>query len=222
MIDFGNALSTAIPRDFLLDFEERVRAAGKQAKELTRGLEISDRSRPRVAGQIRTALVEKMLVRAAAAAGFQSSDSGYAAPELYLYQAFAQFNRAIVVRATLSAGNELPSGNKSRKRLVERINARYLPDLFRETPPRAEDPIAVFLVVMPDQSATDGVGAISVCVVDSRYDHYLFNEAFESFLGRYAVPTEASDGLELKLRSVQTYQAPEDGGAGDDAVGKTS
>lgn len=213
MINFGTTLAAALPKSFLLEFDEGVRAAGRRAKEVTKSLEVSKRHGGRVGGQIRTALVEQLLVRSAESAGFEAEEAGAVeGTEIYLYQAFAQVGRAIVVRATISSANPLPSPNKSRKRLVEAVNAAYSRDLFRPVPQDdAGGPIAVFFVVTPNPAAVDGIGGINVAVVDDRYDHYLFDEPFEEFLARYATVSETTEEVVIKPRKISTpYVAPEE------------
>lgn len=220
MIDFGSALATALPRTFLLEFEEGVRAAGRRAKEIMTDLAVGKRSRARVSGQIRTALVEQLLVQAAMASGFEAAEAGAVeGTSLYLYQAFARINRAIVVRATLSGPTSMPVVNKSRKRLVALINASYGRDLLRpEIVEDAGGPLAAFLVVSPDVTATDGIRCINVSMIDDRYEHYLFDEPFETFLARYAKPTKAAAEPLLVSRKVTSpYTPPEDGAADDHA-----
>ena len=218
MIDFGAELATAIPKHLLLELEEGIRAAGRQAKTVTGELEVGRRSAGRVRGQIRTALVEQLLVRSAEDSGFASGEAG-AVPgtDLYLHQAFAMINRAIIVRATQSRSNMLPSVNKSRKRLVENFNSAFTGDLFRaESVIDAGGPIAVFLVVAPDPSASDGVGSIHISVVDDRYDHFLFDENLDAFLSRYAVPAETAEEPVLVPRAVlHPYVPPGEGSSAD-------
>jgi hypothetical protein len=213
MLNFGKMLGDAIPQPFLLEFEERVRAAGRRAKEVTGALAVGKRSGARVRGQIRTALIEQGIVDASHASGFPAEEAGMLeGVELYLYQAYARINRAIVVRATLGAAPGLPTLNKTRKRLVEKINGVYSRDLFRpELVVDAGGAIAVFLIVTPNPAATDGIGAISVAVVDDRYDHYLFNEPLEEFMARYTTaPTSVEEPQLLTRRGVGRYVPPEE------------
>jgi hypothetical protein len=222
MIDFGAELATAIPKYFLLELEEGIRAAGRRAKTVTGELDVGRRSAGRVRGQIRTALVEQLLVRSACDSGFAAEEAGMVpGTELYLHQAFAMINRAVVVRATQSRTSALPVINKSRMRLVESFNSAYCSDLFRTEPlVDAGGPIAVFLLVAPDPSSPDGVGSIRVSVVDDRYDHFLFEENLEKFLSRYAVPTEVVEEPVLTPRAVEhPYVAPgeEPPSAGDES-----
>jgi hypothetical protein len=204
MIDFGAELATAIPKHLLLELDEGIRAAGRQAKTVTGGLEVGRRSAGRVRGQIRTALVEQLLVRSAEDSGFAAGEAGTVpGTELYLHQAFVMINRAVLVRATQGRSNALPSVNKSRKRLVENFNSAYTRDLFRSEPlVDAGGPIAVFLVIAPDPSAPDGVGSVHISVVDDRYDHFLFEENLEAFLSRYAVAAETVEEPVLVPRAV--------------------
>jgi hypothetical protein len=202
MLDFGKMLSDAIPQPFLLEFEERVRAAGRRAKVVTGELAVGKRSGARVRGQIRTALIEQGIVDASHASGFPAEEAGILeGSELYLYQAFARINRAIVVRATLGSASGLPTENKTRKRLVEKINSVYSRDFFRpELVVDTGGPIAVFLIVTPNPVAADGIGAINIAVVDDRYDHYLFAEPLETFMTRYAATPTAIEELQLLSR----------------------
>jgi hypothetical protein len=209
-------LSNAIPQPFLLEFEENVRAAGRRAKEVTGALAVGKRSGARVRGQIRTALIEQGIVDASRASGFPAEEAGMLeGAELYLYQAYARINRAIVVRATLGAGSGLPTLNKTRKRLVEKINGVYSRDFFRpELVVDAGGAIAVFLIVTPNPAAADGIGAISVAVVDDRYDHYLFDEPLETFMTRYTgAPTSVEEPQLLTRRGAGRYVPPEEGAA---------
>src|SRR5271155_905420 len=114
MIDFGAALTKALPKHLLLDIEEGIRAAGRQARKVANGLKIGSRSEGRVRGQIRTALVEQLIVRSAGDCGFKADEAGMIpGTELYLYQAWAMINRAVMVRATWGRASLLPPANKS-------------------------------------------------------------------------------------------------------------
>jgi hypothetical protein len=212
MLDFGKMASDAVPANFLLEFEELVRAAGRRAKDVTGSLDVGKRSGARVRGQIRTALIEQGLIDASHASGFPAQEAGtLEGSELYLFQAFARINRAIVVRATLSTSSGLPAQNKTRKRLVEKINSAYSRDFFRPEPVvDAGGPIAVFLVVTPNPAAADGIGGINVAIVDDRYDHYLFDEPLETFMSRYApAPTAVEEPQLISRKRTRPYVPPE-------------
>jgi hypothetical protein len=123
----------------------------------------------------------------------------------------------LAVRATQGRASALPTANKSRKRLVENFNSAFCPDFFRSEPlADAGGPIAVFLIVTPDRSASDGVGSIQISVVDDRYDHFLFEENLEVFLMRYAVAPEPIeiDPVLVPRAGVRPYVDP-----GEDAAG---
>lgn len=222
MLDFGKMLSDALPQQFLLEFEERVRAAGRLAKDVTGTLAVGKRSGPRVRGQIRTALIEQGIVDASRASGFPAEEAGaLEGSELYLYQAFARINRAVVVRATLASSSGLPAQNKTRKRLVEQINGAFCRDFFR--PELVIDdgiaPIAVFLVVTPNAAAADGIGSVNVAVVDDRYDRYLFDEPLETFMSRYVpAPTPVEEPQLLSKKRAGRYVPPEENVEGSSDV----
>lgn len=217
-VNWGGFVVHEIPQSFLLDFEEGVHAAGKQARDKGKDLAVSDRDRARVVGQIRTAVIEGVLLATARSAGHLCSEKGLLDDtEIFLYQAHARIGRAVIVRASISAPNTMPSKNKSRKQLVERLNrvVTPTPDLF--SPVRdITNPIGIFLLVCPDRRQSDGVGEIAVAIVDHLHDTLVFYETFERVLARYAPAPTAATEPSIARKTTAVYQPPEERAVQDD------
>jgi len=216
MSKLGDQLAKLIPLEFILDFEESVRAAGRLARTTVRDIPLGTRARPRIVGQLRTAMIENGLIDIAHQTGFLGEEVGVVeGTKVYLHQAFVQVGRIVAVRASMPAPGMLPNKNKSRKRLVEELN-RHIDgsaDLFEATAgkPSTTAPVAVFLLVCPDKRAEDGIGQIAIAIVDSRHDEFRFYETLEAFKSRYAPAPEIVEEPPLIARKqVAAFQPPEE------------
>ncbi|WP_279356262.1 hypothetical protein [Methylobacterium indicum] len=224
-MDLGAELVSAIPLGFVLDLEEKIRAAGREAKERTRDANLGLRSRPRIVGQLRTGIIEQALVDVAKLSGCTSSEFGsVAGTEVYLHQAHAKIGPAVIVRASIAEPGILPSANKSRKRLLEKLNrhvdASY--DMFNPVPmdELGNRPTAVFVLICPNRQSEDGIGEIAIAVADSRHQDLRFYETLEEFKGRYAPPVAPPvETPPLRRRKVLPFRPPETGENGDAAAG---
>lgn len=216
--DWGAFVVHEVPEAFLRDFDEGVRAAGRQARDKGSDLVVTDRDRARVVGQIRTAVIEGVLLSAARSAGHPCSEGGLLAnTEIVLHQAHAQLGRAIIVRASISMTGKLPATNKSRKRLVESLNrvVTLTPDLFSPIKD-ITNPIGVFLLVCPNRRQPDGIGEIAVAIVDHLHDTLVFYETIERVLARYAPSPAPTGEPPIARRQASAYQPPEERGVQDD------
>ncbi|WP_128755037.1 hypothetical protein [Methylobacterium sp. GXF4] len=215
-MDLGAELVRVIPLGFILDLEERIRAAGSEAKDRTREARLGSRSRPRIVGQLRTGIIEHALVEVAHQNGYAASEVGSVeGTDAYLHQAHARIGTAVVVRASIAESGTLPSTNKSRKRLLEKLN-RHIDstvDLFDPTAAEklTSQPLAVFLLVCPNRQQEDGIGEIAIALVDSRHQEFRFYESLEAYKARYApAAVPVSEPIQLRRKKAEPYRAPED------------
>ncbi|QIB32681.1 hypothetical protein [Ancylobacter pratisalsi] len=213
-VDMGEFIVSELTETFLREFDEAARAAGRLALAKGADLDVTDRDRSRVVGQIRTALIEKGLLRAAGSGGFSAAERGtIEGTDLFVHQAHAKVGRAVVVRASISVPSTLPAANKSRKKLVERLNrvVTATADLFSPAAVREFiSSVAVFLLVCPDRRQPDGIGEIAVAIVDHRHDNFVFYEALEKVLARYAPPPVPVADPPLVRKRAGAYQPPEE------------
>ncbi|MGA4555326.1 hypothetical protein [Methylorubrum aminovorans] len=216
-MDFGAELVRAIPLGFVLDLEERIRAAGREAKDRTREARLGARSRPRIVGQLRTGIIEQALVEVAQQNGYAASEIGAVeGTDAYLHQAHARIGTTVIVRASIAETGTLPPANKSRKRLLEKLNRHVdsTADMFdpHAAEKLASQPLAVFVLVCPNRQQEDGIGEIAISVLDSRHQELRFYESLEAFKARYApAAVPIVETVPLKRKRAKPYRAPEDG-----------
>jgi hypothetical protein len=223
-------LLEALPKDFILDLEGRIRAEALKAFEVVRDHVPLNPKRTREAvGQLRFRMQEQ---------GFQdvcqqhgaSLIEGKLSDDLPIYQPFARFSGdgfgIILGFATMPEAHKVPARNISRSSGVT-LNYNIAPRLdFDGSEPKPTDIFVMFLVSR-DPARPGFVEEVAIGVIDAEYKGFLHYEPMSDFLAGYAdiavgqhVPIEPPTQL-VKLKSHPArFVPPEVIGDKDEDAGK--
>ncbi len=217
-IQWGKFITEEFPRGFLIDINEAIHAHGKFAKEYAKALDVIERDRGRIIGNVRTSLIEKDMLRCAYSAGLTGSESGLIQEtQIHLYQAHVRSKRAILVRAAIVQPSVLPNKNKSRKTLVEKLNrvVTQTRDMF-DPVTHIINPIGVFLLICPDKRQEDGIKEVAIAIVDHLHDTLVFYKSITDVLELYEPAPVEFDKPVLAAKTSVAYQPPETQKRADD------
>jgi len=225
-----NRLVEALPRDLLLDLTDMGVTKARQAHEIIRDhTTLYGKSARGAEGQIRFRIMEQ---------GFQEICEKYGGvlleggliegADTRIFQPFMRFagqdEKGVVLGlASMPAKGELPVKNMSRKAGVT-LNYNLTPRLsLDDRDPKPGDIFVLFLVAR-DPAKSGQIEEIAIGMIDSEYQDFLFYEAMEKFVARYAPADNAGkeEGKEpvkplVKLKSRRSvYTPPEFEGNVDD------
>lgn len=221
MIDSRRAILDALPKDLLLDLEDRLRAAALKAHELVqRDLPLNAKRSREVEGQIRFRLQEQSYEEVVQLhGGALILDGVMVGTDLKVFQPFARFAGRdvgiILGFAAMPEPRKLPAKNMSRAAGVT-LNITLQPSLLDdESTPRPTDIFVLFLTAR-DRERAGLIEEIAVGVIGSDYKDYVFYESLEVFLAGYggdpmtSEPDRSADesGKVVKLRDARRLFIP--------------
>ncbi|HEV7325745.1 MAG TPA: hypothetical protein VGN91_11790 [Bosea sp. (in: a-proteobacteria)] len=192
MIDIRQAILDALPKDLLLDLEDRLRAEAIKAHEVVRReLPLNTKRSREAEGQIRFRLQEQGYEEVVQLHGGHLLIDGVAVgTTLRVFQPFARFNGpdigVILGFASMPERRKVPPKNMSRAAGVK-LNVALQPGLFMdEKSPRLTDIFALFLTAR-DRERAGMIDEIAIGVIGSDYKDFIFYESLDAFLGGYGV-----------------------------------
>ncbi|WP_068083510.1 hypothetical protein [Novosphingobium rosa] len=222
MIDMRRAILDALPKDLLLDLEDRLRAEAHKAHEIVRReLPLNAKRSREAEGQIRFRLQEQGYEEVVQAHGGHLLVNGVMlGTDLKVFQPFARFAGpdigVVLGFATMPERRKVPPKNMSRAAGVT-LNLHLQPSLLDdENTPRPTDMFALFLTAR-DRERAGLIEEIAIGVIGSDYQDFIFYESLEKFMGGYAAdpveptqpdPSEEGLGKIVKLRQTRKPFVP--------------
>lgn len=229
-------LVSVLPRDLLLDLTDMGVAKARQAYEIIRdNTTLHGKSARGAEGQIRFRIMEQ---------GFQEICEKYGGilleggliegSDARIFQPFMRFSDAgdtgvVLGLASMPAKGELPVKNMSRKAGIA-LNYNLTPRLaLDERDPKPGDIFVLFLVAR-DPAKSGQIEEIAIGIIDSNYEDFLFYEAMEKFVARYAPPNEVNNDENVaiaskplvKLKTKRSVYVPPESDAGDEETQEDS
>lgn len=218
MIDIRKTLVEALPKNLLLDLEDRLRAAALHAFDVVQQELPLNRKRSREAeGQIRFRLQEQAYEEVVREHGGDLLVDGVmVGTDLKVFQPFARFAGSkvgiILGFAAMPEPRKIPPKNQSRAAGVT-LNVSLQPSLLDDgKSPRSSDIFALFLTAR-DRERAGRIEEIAIGVIGSDYKDFIFYESLEAFLGGYAEVPATPDhggkgGAAVKLRATRKPFVP--------------
>jgi len=218
MIDIHQSLLDALPKNLLLDLEDRLRAAALRAFDVVqKELPLNPKRSREAEGQIRFRLQEQAYEEVVVAHGGELLIDGVmVGTDLKVFQPFARFDGPdvgiILGFAAMPEPRKMPVKNQSRAAGVT-LNVSLQPNLLDDgTGPRTTDIFALFLTAR-DRERAGRIEEIAIGVIGSDYKDFIFYESLEAFLGGYAEKPAAPDdadkgGAAIKLRTTRKLFVP--------------
>lgn len=199
MIDIRHAILAALPKDLLLDLEDRLRAEALKAHEVVRREFPLNLKRSREAeGQIRFRLQEQGYEEVVQLhGGHLLVDGVMLGTSLQVFQPFARFTGpevgVILGFAAMPERRKIPPKNMSRAAGVT-LNVNLQPSLLSdEKSPKPTDIFALFLTAR-DRARAGMIEEIAIGVIGSDYNDFIFYESLDAFLSGYGSDPAAPDG----------------------------
>lgn len=225
MIDIRRTILGALPKDLLLDLEDRLRAEALKAHDVVqRELPLNAKRSREAEGQIRFRLQEQgyeEVVRLHG--GHLLTDGVMHGTDLKVFQPFARFVGSepdvgvILGFASMSEPRKIPPKNMSRAAGVA-VNFHLQPGLgFDDKEAKPTDLFVLFLTAR-DRERAGMIAEIAIGVIGSDYKDFIFYESIDAFLAGYGSAPATPDGpdkpdgggLVVKLRhSRAPYVPPE-------------
>lgn len=199
MIDIRQVILDALPKDLLLDLEDRLRAEAMKAREVVRKeLPLNAKRSREVEGQIRFRLQEQGYEEVVQLhGGHLLVDGVMIGTDLKVFQPFARFIGAdvgvILGFASMPEPRMIPPKNMSRAAGVT-LNVSLQPSLLLdEKCPKPNDIFALFLTAR-DRERAGMIEEIAIGVIGSDYKDFVFYQSLDAFLSGYGVEPVESDG----------------------------
>ena len=199
MIDMRRAIIDALPKDLLLDLEDRLRAEAMKAHDVVRReLPLNAKRSREVEGQIRFRLQEQGYEEVVQLHGGHLLTGGVMlGTDLKVFQPFARFIGpelgVILGFASMPEPRKIPPKNMSRAAGVT-LNVHLQPSLLADDKsPKPTDLFALFLTAR-DRERAGMIEEIAIGVIGSDYEDFLFYESLDAFLSGYESAPIAPDG----------------------------
>lgn len=199
MIDIRRAILDAVPKDLLLDLEDRLRAEAIKAHEVVRReLPLNAKRSREAEGQIRFRLQEQGYEEVVQLhGGHLLVDGVMLGTDLKVFQPFARFAGpklgVILGFAAMPERKKIPPKNMSRAAGVT-LNVNLQPSLLvDERSPKPTDIFALFLTAR-DRERAGMIEEIAIGVIGSDYKDFIFYESLDSFLSGYGSGAGVPDG----------------------------
>jgi len=199
MIDIRRAILDALPKDLLLDLEDRLRAEALRAHDVVnRELPLNAKRSREAEGQIRFRLQEQGYEEVVREHGGDLLVDGVLlGTDLKVFQPFARFAGpgvgVILGFAAMPEPRKIPAKNQSRAAGVT-LNVGLQPSIFDDgTGPQPTDIFALFLTAR-DRERAGRIEEIAIGVIGSDYKDFIFYESLEAFLGGYAAKPAVPEG----------------------------
>lgn len=218
MIDVRCTLLDALPKNLLLDLEDRLRAAALHAFDVVQQeLPLNPKRSREAEGQIRFRLQEQAYEEVVCEHGGDLLVDGVmVGTDLKVFQPFARFAGSkvgvILGFAAMPEPRKIPVKNQSRAAGVT-LNVSLQPSLLDDgTSPRATDVFALFLTAR-DRERAGRIEEIAIGLIGADYKDFIFYESLEAFLSGYAETSATPDdgstgGAAVKLRTVRKPFVP--------------
>lgn len=220
MIDVRRTILDAVPKDLLLDLEDRLRAEALKANDVVRReLALNPKRSREAEGQIRFRLQEQGYEEVVQLhGGHLLTDGVMVGTNLKVFQPFARFigpkTGVILGFASMPERKKIPPRNMSRAAGVT-LNVSLQTSLFSDDrSPQPTDIFALFLTAR-DRERAGMIEEIAIGVIGSDYKDFIFYESLEKFLGGYGVPeaptepkSPADGGSIVKLRQARKLFIP--------------
>jgi len=224
-------LRATLPRDLLLDLEDRVRAEASKAFKMIRDHSGLHKKRAREAeGQARFRMMEQGFEEVCVLHGGHPLDGGVIPnTELKVFQPFMRFDikgkGVILGLAAMSDPKAVPLKNKSRLAGVT-LNYHLSPRFNFDGKEATIGDIFGLLLVSRDREKAGQIAVIAVGIINSKYETYLFYEPLASFLSEHGgdpvpspptlSPPQPSITVSLK-KGVKRFVPPETPDLGEDS-----
>ncbi|MFT8506827.1 hypothetical protein [Acetobacter sp.] len=199
MIDIRRTILDALPRDLLLDLEDRLRAEAIKAYEVVKREFSLNRKRSReLEGQTRFRLQEQGYEEVVQLhGGHLLVDGVMLNTDLKVFQPFARFSGpeigVILGFAAMPEPRKIPPKNMSRAAGVT-LNVTLQPDLLRdEKSPKPSDIFVLFLTAR-DRERAGMIEEIAIGVIGASYKDFIFYESLDKFLSGYVADPVVPDG----------------------------
>ncbi len=218
MTNVRHTLLDALPKNLLLDLEDRLRAAALRAFDVVqKELPLNSKRSREAEGQIRFRLQEQAYEEVVREHGGDLLVDGVmVGTELKVFQPFARFAGSdvgvVLGFAAMPEPRKIPVKNQSRAAGVT-LNVSLQPSLLDDSKsPRPTDIFALFLTAR-DRERAGRIEEIAIGVIGSDYKDFIFYESFEALLGGYAETPAAPDdgskgGAAVKLRATRKPFVP--------------
>ncbi|WP_343684115.1 hypothetical protein [Asticcacaulis sp.] len=223
MIDLDRALHEGLPKDLLLDIEDRIRAAAIQARDgVRKQFPMSPKRSRGLEGHARFRLQEEAYEEVVQLHGGRLLTEGViTGTDLKFFQPLARFEGVevgiVLGFATMPEKGTVPPKNKSRLAGVT-LNLHLQPDLFSDdTAPKPTDIFVLFLSAR-DREHAGLIEEVAIGVIGADYRDYIYYRSLDDFLRGYGsepqtpnaptTPTPPSSGNIVKLRSNLTPFTP--------------
>lgn len=221
MIDrLRDAIKGALPRELLLDLEDRIVADALASFEVVRDHTRLDAKRAREAvGQLRFRMQEQGFHEVCELhGGLPLEDGLIPGSDLRVFQPFMRFQGdgvgVILGFASMPERRKIPNKNQSREAGVT-LNYLVTPRLdFDGTGPKPTDIFVLFLAAR-DPARVGRVEEVAIGLIDSAYKDFVFYEPIEEFLTAYiaepaadADSTPEASGTLARLRREPTRFVP--------------
>lgn len=202
MINIRDAILAALPKDLLLDLEDRLSAEAMKAFDVVRReLPLNAKRSREAEGQIRFRLQEQGYEEVVQLHGGQLLLNGVMlGTDLKVFQPFARFKGpelgVILGFASMPERRKIPAKNMSRAAGVT-LNVHLQPSMFDDGySAKATDLFALFLTAR-DRERAGMIEEIAIGVIGSDYKDFIFYESLDAFLSGYEarpVESDASEG----------------------------
>jgi len=218
MIDIRSAILNALPKELLIDLEDRLRAAALKAAEVVRKeLPLNAKRSREAEGQIRFRLQEQSYEEVVQQhGGYLLPDGVMWGTDLKVFQPFARFPGSevgiILGFASMAEPGKIPPKNQSRAAGVT-LNVSLQSSLFDEGDcPKPSDIFALFLTARDRQQA-GMIEEIAIGVIGAAYKDFIFYASLDDFLRGYdskpVVPDDPDvSGPKVKLRPTRKLFVP--------------
>ena len=212
-----------LPRELILDLEDRMGGATIKAFHMVRDHAGLDKKRGReLEGQARFRMMEHAFQEVCDLYGGQQLDGGIIPnTDLKVFQPFARFGATgsgvLLGLAAMPEPNKMPVKNRSRLAGVT-LNFDLTPRFdFDGKGPKIGDIFVLFLVAR-DRAQSGKLEEIAIGIIDSVYEQFLFYEPIDKFLADVvdapetapppSLPSVGSGAVRLK-KSVKPFIPPE-------------
>lgn len=220
MTDIRNAILQALPKELLLDLEDRLRAAALKAADVVRtALPLNAKRSREAEGQIRFRLQEQSYEEVVQQhGGYLLPDGVMWGTDLKVFQPFARFPGPevgiILGFASMAEPRKIPPKNQSRAAGVT-LNVSLQPSLLDGGDcPKPTDIFVLFLTARDRQQA-GMIEEIAIGVIGADYKDFIFYASLDDFLRGYeSKPTAPGgdepdgDGAKVKLRPTRRLFIP--------------
>jgi hypothetical protein len=234
MIDIRRTILDVVPRDLLIDLEDRLRSEALKAfKVVKQELPLNAKRSREAEGQIRFRLQEQGYEEVVQLHGGQLLAGGILLnTQLKIFQPFARFAGpsvgVVLGFATMPERRKIPQKNMSRAAGV-RLNVNLQPSLFADAKSPQPTDIFVLFLTARDRERGGMIEEIAIGVIGSNYEDFIFYESLDSFLSGYGsepIPSGDPDGPDgpghgkvVKLRQTRKPFIPPEQRPGKDVEG---